>query len=294
MASSLGPERLIQLLGPRQPCSRWATAGSFALHALVFALAGWATRGGLQRPLPRSSEQVTRLYAVHYLVLVRPPTRAVPQPERRPAGRAAPVAAVTISTTPPSMRTEADAGTRGEPQRSALQVQELPPGAIAGIGQAIPTPGSDATPGRGLAGMLALRAPAVGEVGPSRRGLDRVAELVNGAGSACPELPRPAAWATRQIAVAVAFVVDTNGRVDPRTLRVIESPSRRQTENRVHSHIYIVGATVRDDPDRLTRAAYDSLVTHEVATHVAELLFRPALSESRAIRSTVLVSCQTS
>jgi hypothetical protein len=94
--------------------------------------------------------------------------------------------------------------------------------------------------------------------------------------------------------VAVAFVVDTNGRVDPQTLRVIESPNRPQSENRVHSHIYIVGATVRDDLERLNPAAYDSLVTHEVASHVADLLFRPALSEGRAIRSTVLVSCQTS
>jgi hypothetical protein len=94
--------------------------------------------------------------------------------------------------------------------------------------------------------------------------------------------------------VAVAFVVDTNGRVDPRTLRVIASPNRPQTENRVHSRIYIVGATAREDRDRLNPAAYDSLVTHEVASHVADLRFRPALREGGAIRSTVLVSCQTS
>jgi hypothetical protein len=193
-----------------------------------------------------------------------------------------------------SMPTVADAGTRGEPQRSTLQVQELSPGTIAGIGLVTPTPGSDAAPGRGLAGKLGLPAPRLGEAAPLRRGLDRVAELVSGAGSACPELWRPATWANREVAVAVAFVVDTNGRVDRQTLRVIESPNRPQTENRVHSHIYIVGATVRDDRNRLNPAAYDSLVTHEVASHVADLLFRPALSEGRAIRSTVLVSCQSS
>jgi hypothetical protein len=192
------------------------------------------------------------------------------------------------------MPTVADAGTQGEPQPSALEVQELSPGTIAGIGQVIPTPGSDAAPGRGLAGMLALRGPRLGEADSSRRGLDRVAELVSGASSACPELRRPVTWANREIAVAVAFVVDTNGRVDPQTLRVIGSPNRPQTENLVHSHIYIVGATARDDRDRLNPAAYDSLVTHEVASHVADLRFRPALSEGRAIRSTVLVSCQTS
>jgi hypothetical protein len=293
MASSPGPERPIQPFVPRHSWSPWATAGSASLHALMFALAGWASRGGFQRPSPTPSEHVTRAYAVHYLVLVRPPTRPEPQPERRPAGLPAPVASVTVPATPPGMPTVADAGTRGEPQRSALQVQELSPGTVAGVGQVIPTPGSDAAPGRGLAGMLALRAP-LGDVGPLPRGLDRVAELVSGASSACPELWRPVTWANREIAVAVAFVVDTNGRVDPQTLRVIGSPNRPQTENLVHSHIYIVGATVRDDRDHLNPAVYDSLVTHAVASHVADLLFRPALSEGRAVRSTVLVSCQTS
>jgi hypothetical protein len=58
--------------------------------------------------------------------------------------------------------------------------------------------------------------------------------------------------------------------------------------------MYIVAATVRDTRDRPDPAAYDSLVTHEVASHVADLVFRPALSRGRAVRSTVLVSCQTS
>lgn len=94
--------------------------------------------------------------------------------------------------------------------------------------------------------------------------------------------------------MSVAFVVDTNGAVDPVTLRVIESPNRPQTDHRFHSHSYIVGATVRDDPERLDPAAYDSLVTLDVASHVADLVFRPALRDGRAIRSSVLVSCQTS
>jgi hypothetical protein len=88
--------------------------------------------------------------------------------------------------------------------------------------------------------------------------------------------------------------VDTNGAVDPATLRVIESPDRPQTEHRFHSHIYVVGATVRVDPGRIAPAAFDSVLTEEVASHAAGLVFRPALSEGRAIRSTVLVSCQTS
>jgi hypothetical protein len=141
--------------------------------------------------------------------------------------------------------------------------------------------------------MLGFQAPTTG-ARPARLGQDRVAELVGEAGSACPELRTPAAWSKRQFAVAVAFVVETNGTVDPATLRVIESPDRPQTEHRFHSHIYVVGASVRVDPGHINPAAYDSVLTEAVASHVAGLVFRPALREGRAIRSTVLVSCQTS
>jgi hypothetical protein len=94
--------------------------------------------------------------------------------------------------------------------------------------------------------------------------------------------------------VAVAFVVDTNGTVDPATLRVIESPGRPQTDHRFHARIYVVGTSVRMDPGRIPATAYDSVLTEEMASHVAGLMFRPALREGLAIRSTVLVSCQTS
>jgi hypothetical protein len=142
--------------------------------------------------------------------------------------------------------------------------------------------------------MLGFRAPAATRARPARPGQDRVAELVGEVGSACPELRTPEAWSKRQFAVAVAFVVDTNGGVDPATLRVIESPERPQTEHRFHAHIYVVGASVRVDRRRISPAAYDSVLTEEVASHVAGLVFRPALRQGRTIRSTVLVSCQTS
>jgi hypothetical protein len=194
-----------------------------------------------------------------------------------------------------------DAASQSAPQRApqsaprqpALQTEALAPGATAGIGQIIPTTHSDSTGGRGLAGMLGFRAPATG-IEPATHGLDRVAELVGEAGSACPELRPPAAWAKRQFAVAVAFVVDTNGAVDRATLQVIESPGQPRTDHRFRTHIYVVGASVRVDPGRTPSAAYDSVLAGEVASHVAGLEFRPALREGHAIRSTVLVSCQTS
>src|SRR5207247_11457408 len=106
-------------------------------------------------------------------------------------------------------------------RRPALQAEALAPGATVGIGRIIPTAHSDSAAGRGLAGMFGFRVPTTG-VGPARRGLDRAAELVDGAGSACPELRAPAGRTTPQSAVSVAFVVDTNGAVEPATLQVIE------------------------------------------------------------------------
>jgi hypothetical protein len=294
MASSPGLSQSVRALVSHQLWSRRALALSGSLHALLFALAGWATRGGHQGPPPMSPEHVTRAYAVHYLVLVRPPSRPGPRPERRSASRLAPVASVTFPAIPPSTATVAASGIRSEPRRSPVQMEELVPGSITGIGKIIPTPGSDATPGRGLAGMLGFRGPGPGQAGPPRRGPDRVAQLVGRVGSACPEFRRPAGGANRHAGVAVAFVVDTNGTVDPETLRVIESLNRPPNENRFHSHIYAVGARVRVDGDRIEPAAYDSVLRHEVTSHVASLVFRPALRQGRAIRSTVLVSCQTS
>ena len=39
--------------------------------------------------------------------------------------------------------------------------------------------------------------------------------------------------------------------------------------------------------------ADDAVLTEEVASHVAGLVFRPALLADSVVRSTVMVSCQT-
>jgi hypothetical protein len=294
MACAVGPERSGQLFAHRKVWSHWAIAWSATMHGLLFALAGWASGGGYQRPSPIASERVTRAFTIYYLDLTPKPTKTDPHPRPRPARRPAPEPAAPAPATPQTMPIVAEVEPRDEPRASAIQVEELAPGTIEGIGSVIAAPGSDGPAGRGLSGELGLRAPSPGEAAPGPRGPSRVAELVSAVGSACPQLRRPADWANREVAVSVAFVVDTNGRVDPETLRVIESPIRPQTDNRFHAHIYIVGATAREDRGRLDPATYDSLITHEVASHVAHLMFRPALSEGQAIRSTVLVSCQTS
>jgi hypothetical protein len=117
---------------------------------------------------------------------------------------------------------------------------------------------------------------------------------MGGAGTACPELQVPAASAEPQTAVAVTFVVDTNGTVDPATLQVIESPGQPRTDRRFHARVYVVGASAPADSGRSPPAADDSVLTEEVASYVAGLVFRPALRRGRAIRSSVMVSCQTS
>jgi len=178
------------------------------------------------------------------------------------------------------------------PRRPAFEAEALAPGATVATGQIIAPADSGPTGGRGVAAMLGFQAPTIG-VEPAGDGVDRVPELVGGASSACPEPRPPGPGTSRQSAVTVAFVVDTNGAVDRATLEVIESPGQPRTDHRFHARVYVVGASVQMDPGRTPPAADDSVLTEEVASHVAGLVFRPALREGRAIRSDVLVSCQT-
>jgi hypothetical protein len=93
------------------------------------------------------------------------------------------------------------------------------------------------------------------------------------------------------LAVSVAFEVDTNGLVDRNSLRVVEAPGLPQTGGEYHARIYVVAATVRPRSGR-DAAPFGSEVSSEVARHAAGLVFRPALKEGEAIRSSVLISCQ--
>jgi hypothetical protein len=309
MASSPAPERRIRLFPGRQPWPRQLFASSLAVHALGFALVGWATHGQLGTPISTSYLRVTRAYAVRYLVLNRPLAGPEARVERRPPRRPARVAPVrpsaplpfglvesasssAVQSLPPTgPQTAPQMAQSSAPRPPALETEALAPGVTVGIGQIIPTPHSDLPAARGLAGALGFRGPTPAAQ-PARHGLDRLPELVGAASSACPELGPPARG-ERQSAVAVAFVVDTNGRVDRETLEVIESPGQPRTDHRFHARVYVVGASLRVDPGRIPPAANDSVLTEEVASHVAGLVFRPALKEDRLIRSTVLVSCQT-
>jgi len=308
MASSPASKRLTRLFPGREPGPRHGFASSLAVHALGFALVGWATHGQVGTLIATSPRQAARADLVRYLVLNRPPTPPAPRRERRPSRPPEPVAQVRLSTALPASVSETESPSPSTPpdpppsvpQSAAssaalhptLEAEALAPGATAGIGHIISTPHADSTGGRGLAGLLGFGGPAAG-VGPARRGLDQPAELVGGAGSACPELRSRGASAKPRDAVTVAFVVDTNGRVDRATLQVIESPGQPRTDHRFQSRVYVVGMSLRMTPGRTQPAVVDSVLTEQVASHVAGLVFRPALKEGRVVRSPVLVSCQT-
>ena len=121
MASSPAPERLIRLFPGRQPWPRQVFASSVALHALGFALAGWATHVKFRTLISTSPQHVTRSYAVHYLVLNRPQTRPEPRPEPRPPRPLGPVASVSASATPPGSVSVVNIASQSAPRRPALQ-----------------------------------------------------------------------------------------------------------------------------------------------------------------------------
>jgi hypothetical protein len=304
--SLLGPRWSARLLVRHAPWSRWAGAGSLAVHGLLLGLAGWGVQGRYQRPTPIAVEHLTRVAEVRYLLIAPQPTHLGPEPQRRPVRQDQPASLPEPSEQQPtpskplSVERPAPEPFLGIPSVTvpatpgAVEVQELSPGVITGTGSSSPASGPLAGSGSEPGRTPAISAKEPREVARSRLGPDRVAELVSGVGSVCPELVRPGGRSQRDVAVSVAFVVDTNGRVDRQTLRVIGSPSRPQTDNQFHSRIYIVGATARDGREQVDPITYDSLVTGDVASHVSHLAFRPALRAGRAIRSTVLVSCQSS
>jgi hypothetical protein len=129
---------------------------------------------------------------------------------------------------------------------------------------------------------------------PVPRGVYQAAALVTPAGSACPELPAAPAWAGREVSVAVAFVVDTSGKVDPSRIHIVQSPGRHPAGRGFYPRIYVVGTKAEGTWGGGDPARYDSLVTNAVTTHIAALRFRPALVGGRPVSSTVLVACHQS
>jgi hypothetical protein len=266
------------------PVSRgYALALSAAFHTAGLGVAGWATHGQYLELSGPVEVQAVRAYALTFLTLAPPRPRPVPDPRPsralarvRPEAHppAAPAPSASVPGTPAaSQQATAATGLASSP----LRTQELAPGVTVA---AIPMTPSPAEPG-----------PEPGP--PVLRGVYQAAALVTPAGSACPELPGAPAWAG-ETSVAVAFVVDTSGKVDPTRIHIVQSPGRQPAGRGFYPRIYVVGTKAGGTWGGGDPARYDSLVTSAVTKHIAALRFRPALVGGRPVSSTVLVACHQS
>jgi hypothetical protein len=267
-----------------------ALALSAAFHTAGLGVAGWVTYGQYREPSAPADVYTTRAYALTFLTLAPPKPRPVPMPRptRAPARvrheappPMAPAGMTSSSGTPePPRSAVAEQGTTTGTGAagSALQVRELAPGVTVA---AVPEIAPPVEP-----------APEAGP--PVLRGVYQAATLMTPAGSACPELPVPPEWDGREVSVAVAFVVDTTGKVDPSRLQVVESPGRRPAGRGFYPRIYVVGTKAGTSTSRVSPASYDSVATEAVTRHVSALRFRPALVGGKPVRSTVLVACHRS
>lgn len=220
-------------------------------------------------------------------------------PEAPRAAR--PTAPVVRSDLDPALL-RAGGETPPAPHPASRAVEQLDPGGVISVaGAAIDSTDLERAARAGVA-----RAGGV-ETGSSRgdadaghdstdpRAVTRVAELIGAAGTACPALRRPPSRRDGVVAVIVEFVVDKTGAVDPATVRVVQSPDRPRADYQFYTHLYAIAAGAEVDED-LARAGadYDAVVTGDVLRHVKSLRFRPALRDGHPVRSTVLVSCQSS
>ena len=296
----------IQLLFVRPCLPGRILAWSVGTHAIALGITAWATWQPDYPQFRLPEREVTRRYAVQYLVVPRLDPKPAADPRHRPASHRGPVASMVVPERFTPNAEESPVATGRAAAQPAALAMELPEDSVAGVGPGLATD-PDAARGPSLLARLGFRVPGGGGrmAGPDPRpglaggdsaghGGTKVAELLTADGTACPALRRPPGWTQPGLTVAVAFVVDARGIVDRRSLRVVESPERPQVDFRYYSHIYAVSSTARVDGKlRDAGTAYDSLLTDEVMGHVTNLLFRPAMRDGQAIPSTVLVACQS-
>jgi hypothetical protein len=288
------PRRLLR--AEYRPSWALAVPLSAAIHGGILLVALGGTVRWQLFELYRDPPRQTRVVPVAYLI--PPPTAPKPPGPSRPAPASRSVRALRPSSPGPDGAAPvthlsiqgatlalADGSPVADPGGTefAVAARSLMPGEMVGIGNLGPDGPGDNKP-----------APPT-EGGMAGRGRMQVAELVSPAGTACPTLHRPADWggSADGFVVAVAFVVDSTGAVDPATLRVVQSPNRVRVSGEFYSHIYAVSGTAETDASlRQTGGEWDSLAVDDVRRHVKYLAFRPALRDGRPERSTVMVSCQ--
>ena len=269
------------------PVSRGhALALSAALHTAGLGVAGWASHGQYREPATSVAPQPARAYTLTFLTLAPPKPRPVPPPRVSPA-----VVRALREVSRPAQREPRSSGpSPDEPPRAAAALQAAP---SLGAAAASPLRVRELAPGATAAAIPVL--PPQGESAPESarapRGSYQAATLVTPAGSACPDLPVSPEWRGRAVAVAVAFVVDAEGRVDASRVQIVESPGKQPTARGFYPRIYVVGTKAGRARVQVEPAQYDALVTHAVTSHILTLRFRPAAVGGRPVSSTVLVAC---
>lgn len=257
---------------------------SVAMHAVLIALVVWAAgRFASRHPASVAARRVHQ-HTLHFISLMPVPPRPADPPATSRVAHAA---------------RHAHHMWRGH---AALALAVRMPRVVV-LGSEASTPEPDPPIGGLLHVAVGARLGELArEVLPANRmgdgsaaaGADlKVVELRSATATACPVLRRPPGADDEDLTVTAAFEVDSAGMVDPATLRMLELPGQPRTEYGIYSHLFAVTTRVkvdRDLPD--VNAPYDSALADDMARHVAELRFRPALRNGRPTRASVLITCQ--
>jgi outer membrane biosynthesis protein TonB len=127
------------------------------------------------------------------------------------------------------------------------------------------------------------------------RGITNAAELRSRPGDACPVLRRPPRFEFPEdgLEVAVSFVVDTAGSVDPATLHVVDRPGAPAAAAEFVPRVYVVGVQSRQDRTLPSAGpAFGAILADDLVRRVATLRFKPASRDGRPTPSGVLIACR--
>jgi hypothetical protein len=140
-----------------------------------------------------------------------------------------------------------------------------------------------------------VEAGADGNPNVAMRGITKAAELRSRFGDACPALRRPPRFEVPEdgLEVAVSFVVDTAGIVDPTTVHVVDRPGAPAVAAGFVPRIYVVGVQSRQDKTLpAAGSAFGIILADDLVHRVATLQFKPASRDGRPTRSGVLIACR--
>jgi hypothetical protein len=281
----------IRLLPPApRACSLQAAGFSLVLHAGAFALAvSVCGRWAVARPATVSLSH-GRIAAVSYLAMA---------PTARPEGpivRGKVVKPRPVPNRPPQhqiIQSSLFALIPAALDRSVSTASPEPPPATT---TPEPTTGDSLSASGDQPVVDApVEAAADASSNAAARGITNAAELRSRPGDACPVLRRPPRFEFPEdgLEVAVSFVVDTAGSVDPATLHVVDQPGAPAVATGFLPRVYVVGVQSRQDRTLPAAGpAFGAILADDLVRRVATLRFKPASRDGRPTPSGVLIACR--